>query len=150
MDIETPEFEIPRETAPVRGVEVLGRGAGTGGGPGAGTGAGGGIGSGRGTGMGSGVGPGTGGEGGDVLPPSPNYTTLPPLPRPRSVRGKTYALHFTIGTDGRVLRVEIEPRIRDGDYRRRLIARLYEWKFHPALTRDGTRVTGQATVRYTL
>lgn len=146
VDIETPKFEIPRETAPVRGAELLGRGAGTGGGPGTGTGAGGGIGSGRGTGMGSDVGPGTGGEGGDVFPPALREMILPPQPRPRSVRGKTFVARFTVSAEGRVLKVEVAPRIRDGEYRRRFIAQLYEWSFAPAVTRDGTLVAGEAIV----
>ncbi len=150
VDIETPEFEIPRETAPLPGAEVLGQGAGMGGGAGAGTGSGGGVGSGRGTGIGDAVGPGTGGDGGDVFPPAPRYLTLPPQPTPRSVRGKTYVVRFTVTADGRVLRVDLEPRIRDGRYRRRLMDRLATWTFAPAVTRDGTPVAGVAIVEISL
>ncbi|HEX9727425.1 MAG TPA: hypothetical protein VGA37_02835 [Gemmatimonadales bacterium] len=150
VKLEEPEFQIPRETAPLPGSEVLGQGAGTGGGTGAGTGSGGGIGSGRGTGIGSGVGPGTGGDGGDVFSPAPRYTVMPPQPRPPSVKGKSFALLFTVGADGRVIRVEIEPNIRDTDYRRRLIAQLYEWTFTPAVTIEGKPVAAPFRVDITL
>jgi len=150
VDLETPQFEIPRETAPVQGAEVLGRGAGTGGGLGAGTGSGGGVGSGRGTGTGSAVGPGTGGEGGDVFPPAPRYTILPPQPTPSSVKGRTYVVLLTVSAEGRVLQVQVSPRIRDSAYRRKFIAELHQWRFAPGYTRDGTPVIAQATVTITL
>src|SRR6202043_1430825 len=51
-----------------------------------GSGSGGGKGATVGPGMGVDTGRGTGGEGGDVFPPTPRYTILPPLPQPASMR----------------------------------------------------------------
>jgi hypothetical protein len=149
VPIDTVRFAIPTDTTPI-GALVLGEGPGTGGGPGGGTGTGGGIGSGRGTGLGSGVGPGTGGGGGEIFPPALRYTILPPEPRPRSVRGRDYQIRLTVAADGRVVDVQIRPEIRDSDYRRRLVAQAYEWKFAPALTRDGTPVRADVIVTMTL
>jgi protein TonB len=149
VQLEQPVFEIPK-SAQEAGAPVIGQGPGTGGGPGAGTGTGGGVGSGRGTGMGSGVGPGTGGQGGDVFPPAPRYTILPPAPVPQSVKGKVILARFTVGIDGRVINVEIQPQIRDVDYRQRFIAQLYQWTFAPAVTRDGVLVRGEIVVTLTL
>jgi hypothetical protein len=149
IPVDSVQFEIRRDTTPI-GAPILGQGPGTGGGPGAGTGTGGGIGSGRGTGVGSGVGPGTGGEGGEIFPPAPRYTILPPEPRPKSVKGRTYQARITVGADGRVLGVEIRPEIRDSDYRRRLVAQLYEWAFAPAVTREGVPVKGETVISITL
>jgi protein TonB len=146
MPVDTVRFEAPRsDTAPITG-SVLGDGPGSGGGVGAGTGSGGGIGSGRGTGVGSGVGPGTGGGGGEIFPPAPRYSILPPLPRPKSVTGRDFQLKFTISPDGRVLDVQIRPEIRDADYRRRFLSQLYEWTFAPAMTREGLAVKGETIV----
>ena len=150
IPVDTVPFAIPRsDTTPV-GSLVLGQGPGTGGGPGAGTGTGGGIGSGHGTGVGSGVGPGTGGGGGEIFPPAPRYTILPPQPRPKSVQGKTFQAKITVGVDGRVVDVQIRPEIRDPDYRRRLVSQLYEWAFAPAMTREGTPVRGETIITLTL
>jgi protein TonB len=150
IPIDTVRFDIPRrDTTPI-GALVLGVGPGTGGGPGAGTGTGGGIGSGHGTGVGSGVGPGTGGGGGEIFPPAPRYTILPPQPRPKSVQGRTYQAKITVGADGRVVDVQIRPEIRDSDYRRRLTAQLYEWAFAPAMTREGLPVKGETIITLTL
>ncbi|HEX9632340.1 MAG TPA: hypothetical protein VGA02_07725 [Gemmatimonadales bacterium] len=149
IPIDTVRFDIPRDSTTI-GALVLGEGPGTGGGPGAGTGTGGGIGSGRGTGVGSGVGPGTGGSGGEIFPPALRYTILPPEPRPKSVRGKDYQFKLTVAPDGRVLDVQIRPEVRDAAYRRRLVAQAYEWKFAPALTRDGTPVRAEVVVTMTL
>lgn len=149
LPVDSVQFEIRRDTTPIGG-PVLGQGPGTGGGPGGGTGTGGGFGSGRGTGIGSGVGPGTGGEGGEIFPPAPRYTILPPEPRPKSVKGRTYQARITVAADGRVVGVEIRPEIRDNDYRRRLVAQLYEWAFAPAVTREGVPVQGSTVISITL
>jgi periplasmic protein TonB len=150
VQIEPPVFEIPKTAAQEAGAPVIGQGPGVGGGPGAGTGTGGGIGSGRGTGVGAGVGPGTGGGGGDIFPPAPRYTILPPQPVPQSVKGKDILARFTVGVDGRVINVEIQPQIRDVAYRQRFIAQLYQWTFAPAVTRQGVLVRGEVIVTLTL
>jgi protein TonB len=149
VPIDTVRFVIPTDTTPI-GALVLGEGPGTGGGPGAGTGTGGGVGSGRGTGVGPGTGPGTGGGGGEIFPPAPRYTILPPQPRPKSVQGRTYQAKITVAPDGRVVDVQIRPEIRDPDYRRRLVAQLFQWAFAPAMTREGTPVRGETIITLTL
>ena len=149
IQIDMPKFEIPRVAVPEQGASVLGRGPGTGGGPGAGTGTGGGIGSGTGTGMGSHTGPGTGGDGGDIFPPTPRYTTLP-FESPKSAKGKTYAIRFTVGVDGRVEKVEITPTIRDTEFRRTFTDILLDWRFAPALTRQGVPIRVEFTVNVAL
>jgi protein TonB len=149
VEIQQPVFEIPK-AAQEAGGPVIGQGPGTGGGPGAGTGTGGGIGSGRGTGMGSGVGPGTGGQGGDIFPPSPRYVILPPMERPQEVRGKEIAFRLTVDVDGRVVGVEIQPRIRNAEFRQRLLEQVYQWTFAPAYTREGVLVRSEIVVTLTL
>jgi protein TonB len=149
VEIQQPVFEIPK-AAQDAGAPVIGQGPGTGGGPGAGSGSGGGIGSGQGTGVGSATGPGTGGQGGDIFPPAPRYTILPPAPVPQSVKGKVISARFTVDTDGRVIKVEIDPQIRDAEYRQRFMAQLYQWTFAPAVTREGVSVRGEIVVTLTL
>jgi hypothetical protein len=152
IEIEMPRFELPRVVVTEQGADVLGRGPGTGGGPGAGTGTGGGIGSGTGTGMGSHTGPGTGGEGGNVFPPAPRYVEIPGLDpkRPGSVRGRAFVARFVVSSEGRVELVEIQPEIRDGEYRRKVLAMLYKWSFAPAYTREGVRVRAEILIPFTL
>jgi protein TonB len=151
VHIEMPRFEIPRVTRTDLGAQILGRGHGIGGGPGAGSGSGGGIGSGQGTGVGSATGPGTGGDGGEIFPPTPRYVALPLDPnRPRSVKGRDFHARFLVSKDGRVERVDVIPEIRDGDYRRKVIAMLLTWSFAPAVMRDGTPVQSEVVVPFTL
>ena len=150
IPVDTVQFDLSQTDRVVVGGPVQGRGAGTGGGPGSGTGSGGGIGSGRGTGVGSGTGPGTGGNGGDIFPPAPRYTILPPQPVPNSDKGRTFQAKITVAADGRVLDVKVRPQIRDRNYRRRFEEQLYQWAFAPAVTREGTPVRGELVVTITL
>jgi hypothetical protein len=151
VEVEMPKFEIPRVVIPQQQGDVLGRGPGTGGGPGAGTGTGGGIGSGHGTGVGSHTGPGTGGEGGDVFMPTPRYMAIPmDSDRPSSVKGKEFRARFVVSAEGRVESVELQPDIRDGAYRRKVISLLYTWSFAPAYTREGLRVRAEVVVTFML
>lgn len=115
-------------------------------GPGRGRGAGGGAGRGLGPGSGSG----TGGSGGEVFPPQARYSILPPLPRPGSVRGKTFRVHFWVDAAGRVTRVDVSPPIADGEYRRQFVALMYQYTFAPALKPDGTPVAGEMVLTITL
>ncbi len=135
---------------PIQMARTIGAGAGVGGARGAGTGSGGGVGGGEGTGSGSGVGPGSGGEGGTVFPPTVRYTFLPPLPRPGSVQGHTYQVRFAVDEEGRVMDVEVEPRIGDGGYRKKFRETMFRFRFNPATLRDGTRVVGAAVLSFTL
>ena len=139
-------FEIPRETTPLDVGTILGRGSGEGGGAGAGPGSGGGIGSGQGTGIGTGVGPGTGGGEGEVYLPYPRKVVLPPMDPPRGVKGKEFHIHFWVSASGRVIRVEIQPQVRDNAYRSRLVASLHDWEFNPAVRLDGTPVAWEVTI----
>jgi hypothetical protein len=149
--LETPKFDVPRVVVPEQGVNVLGRGPGTGGGPGAGTGTGGGIGSGTGTGVGSHTGPGTGGEGGNIFPPAPRYVALPlDENRPRSVKGKEFRARVVVTAEGRVESVELDPDIRDRDYRRKIIDLVRTWTFAPAYTREGVFVRAETVVTFSL
>ena len=159
---EVPQVELPRpDVAPLAAstprVELreisgqmvpalrLGRGPGSGGGPGAGTGSGGGVGSGQGTGVGSGRGPGTGGEGGSLFPPEPKFVIVP-ADRPSSVRGQRSSVHFWVDAEGRVTRVEVDPEIADGAYRRKFLDQMYQFQFTPARTLDGRPVEGQVII----
>ncbi len=142
--------DLPMNARPIQMARTIGAGAGVGGARGAGTGSGGGVGSGEGTGSGSGVGPGSGGEGGTVFPPTVRYTFLPPLPRPGSVQGHTYQVRFAVDAQGRVMDVEIEPRIGDGGYRKKFRETMFRFRFNPATLRDGTRVAGATVLSFTL
>ncbi len=142
--------DLPMNARPIQMARTIGAGAGVGGGPGAGTGSGGGVGSGEGTGSGSGVGPGSGGEGGTVFPPRVRYTFLPPLPRPGSVQGHTYRVRFAVDEQGRVMDVEVEPRIGDGGYRKKFRDTMFRFRFNPATLRDGTHVAGATVLSFTL
>jgi len=149
LPVDTVQFVIQRDTTPIGG-PILGQGPGTGGGPGAGTGTGGGIGSGTGTGIGSGVGPGTGGGGGEIFPPTVRYAILPPNPRPKSVTGRSFQIKVVVSAEGRALDVQIRPEIRDAEYRRRLVAQIYEWQFQPGMTREGVPIKAETVVTLTL
>ncbi len=168
---ETPserrELELPRPAvAPVLVSEPLadaralrgqtdlapveGAGPGTGGGPGAGTGTGGGVGTGEGTGVGTGKGPGAGGgEGGSVLPPEPRFIIVP-ADRPRSVRGREFAVHFWVDRRGKVTKVEVEPPIEDAAYRKKFLEQMYQFQFTPARTLEGLPVDGHIVIPITL
>jgi protein TonB len=147
----TPQatVDLPTDIRPIQYARTIGAGAGVGGGRGAGTGSGGGIGSGQGTGIGSGVGPGRGGDG-VVFPPTVQYTFLPPLPRPSSVQGLTFRVHFAVNPEGRVTDVEVVPQIPDGGYRKKFIDTMLRFRFKPAHLRDGTSVAGAAVLSFTL
>ena len=118
------------------------------GGAGAGSGSGGGIGAAGGTGVGSGAG--RGGGGGAVFPPQARYSILPPLPKPASVRGKSFRVRFWVSAAGRVTRVDVSPPIPDAEYRKRFIQLMYEYTFTPALRPDGTPVAGETVLTITL
>ena len=117
----------------------LAHGSGIGGAPGPG------ASPGRGT--GSAEGPGTGGEGDYIVIASPRTAILPPLAKvPGSVAGHTYRIRFSVGADGRVTRVEIDPPITDEAYRREFLERMLAYQFVPAQTRDKGNVASVVTV----
>ena len=120
---------------------TLGSGGGTGddGTAGSGPGSGGGIGSGVGTGIGSGEGPGTGGGTGDVYLPTPTLQVFPNRKPRAAVAGDTIPVLFDVDESGRVLRVQFPP-TRDRGFNKYLAEVLNNWKFRPAVRRDGTPV----------
>jgi TonB family protein len=117
---------------------------------GQGPGQGGGAGGGTGGGVGTDTGKGTGGEGGDIFPPTPLYTILPPLPQPASMRGRTIKVHFWINPQGKVLKVQVDPEIKDAAYRQQFLSMMREYTFRPARRMDGTTVEGELTTSFTL
>lgn len=117
---------------------------------GVGPGAGGGIGGRRGTGRGAASGPGSGGAGGEIFPPQARYSILPPLPRPASVRGRTFRVHFWVDAAGRVTRVAVSPPIPDAGYAKQFIALMSQYTFTPALNPDGTATSGETVLTITL
>ncbi len=154
--LPTPEVvetdaAVDAETRPEISLESLGLGlgVGTGDGPGDGTGTGGGIGSGEGEGIGSGIGDGTGGDNGDARAPEPRTVIYPFETPPDDVRGVELTLHFWVDRRGRVTKVEITPRIKDSDFRNKLVDRLTAWVFYPARTVNGSPVEGEYIAKVT-
>lgn len=120
-----------------------------------GTGSGGGSGSGVGTGNGSGVGPGSGsgtgggGAGGGARPPEPRQVILPPLDFPKVMRGRTVAVTFWVGVDGRVDKVVMEPEIPDRGFARKFEEVMRNYRFRPARSAEGESIPGTTTVSVT-
>lgn len=137
---ETRNITRVQPTGPVVQAEVIGRGPGSGGENGAGTGTGGGVGTGEGTGVGSGIGPGTGGQGGEGTAPRSRQMLLPPPDAPASVKGREFRVRFWINERGRVVRIEVEPRIPDASYRGEFRDRMRQFRFYPARDAEGTPV----------
>jgi len=142
--IKVQKLELPTQAGMVNaGVDVSALG-------GQGPGKGGGIGTGVGPGIGVDSGKGTGGDGGDIFPPTPLYTTLPPLPPPTSMRGRTIKVHFWISAQAKVTKVRVDPEIKDAGYRQQFLAMMREYIFKPARRLDGTTIEGELTMRVTL
>jgi protein TonB len=121
----------------------IGGGTGNDGTSGTGPGRGGGVGSGVGTGRGSGEGPGTGGGEGEIYPPTPDFLTIPPMPKPRKVIGQVVQLKFQVDVDGDVIAFEFTP-TSDSDYNRRIREQFKDVRFRPAVRWDGQPVIGTA------
>jgi len=141
----------PADTATAQGA-AEGPGVGPGQGPGVGPGSGGGSGGGAGGGIGPGVGPdsGAGGGGGTIIPPQPMGIILPPPGRPGALRGVRITVTFFISERGDVVRVEVDPPIRDRGYRNEFLARMRRYTFTPAYTRDGRPVASAFPFQITL
>ncbi len=148
VQVQVRDLPTGTSVAEVVPLSLLGRGLL--GDSGLGRGAGGGVGRGGGPGVGPGTGPGSGGAGGEVFPPQARYSILPPLPRPASVRGKTFRVHFWVDAGGRVTRVDVSPSIPDGEYRKQFVQLMYQYTFAPALRPDGTPVAGETILTITL
>ncbi|UCD24869.1 MAG: hypothetical protein JSW51_02835 [Gemmatimonadota bacterium] len=144
---EAPRITFAQPTEHLTAPEV-GRGAGSGGGPGSGTGTGGGVGTGQGTGTGSGEGPGSGGDGGSGFAPQSRQMLLPP-DAPESIKGTEFRVRFWINERGRVTKVEVDPPIKDADYRKKFMEKMRQFTFHPARKADGTPVAAHYDVLIT-
>jgi hypothetical protein len=105
---------------------------------------------GGGPGGGAGTAPGLGGAGGQTFPPQARYSILPPLPRPASVRGRTFQVHFWVDAAGRVRRVAVSPPIPDAGYAKQFVALMSQYTFTPALEADGTPTSGETVLTITL
>ena len=138
LDIELPTSKLDLALS-----AGIGGGTGNDGTSGTGPGRGGGVGSGVGTGRGSAVGPGTGGGEGEIYPPTPDFLTIPPMPKPRKVVGQVVQLKFQVDTDGSVMAFDFTP-TSDSDYNRRIREQFKEVKFRPAVRWDGQPVVGVA------
>ena len=97
--------------------------------------------------VGGGLGPGMGGAADYIFVASPRTAILPPLAEvPGSVTGRTYRVRFWVAADGHVTRVEVDPPIPDGVYRRQFLERMLGYAFDPARTRDGMQVASVVSV----
>jgi hypothetical protein len=132
--IEVPRPQTTGPTGPATGV-----GPGTGGGQG----------SGQGPGIGNAVGPGTGGDAGYILQASPRWLIIPPASAPAIVKGHALRVQFWVAADGRVTRVEMQPKIADAGYRRDFTERMMGYLFNPATTRDGQPVASVYVITLT-
>lgn len=138
LDIKAPTMKL--DLALTAGI---GGGTGNDGTSGTGPGRGGGVGSGVGTGRGSGEGPGTGGGEGEIYPPTPDFLTMPPMPKPRGVVGEVVQLKFQVDVDGSVLAFEFTP-TSDSNYNRRIREQFKDVRFRPAVRWDGQPVVATA------
>jgi len=140
IKLPDPKVDLePMSITPIA-VVITGVGTGTGGGPGQESGSGGGTGAGTGTGTGSHEGPGTGGDGGYIQPALRGLIIAPDC-----VRGQLTVM-FSVGADGKVAGVDVNPPPKDSGCRRDLVTRMKQYKFSPA-KRDGRPVASTYTVK---
>jgi len=144
--MEPVKIEMPPPTLSATPPAVVGTGDGTTGGPGQGPGSGGGVGTGTGTGTGSDAGPGSGGNASDIFAPTPRWAIMAPPGAPSGIRNQRYEVRFWVTADGRVIRIEVTPPIKDAAYRREFMDRMKGYVFDPATTRDGRHVDYVARV----
>ncbi len=144
---ESRPLNLRRPTGPiVAGIDPV-RGAGSGAGSGTSSGSGRGAGTGRGTGIGSGQGTGTGGSGIAGLGPTLQQALIPPSDWPDEVRGQAYKVRFWVDEQGKVTRVEVEPRIADSAYRNKFLDKMREYVFSPARRSDGTPIPASVEIQ---
>lgn len=132
--LELPRLAIAPQPPTLTGV--------AGGAMNAGPGTGGGTGGGAGTGVGTHTGPGTGGDGQYISLAFVHGMIFPP----DCARGQ-FTVRFWVEADGQVSKVEIDPHPKDADCRRDFLARMREYKFDPAKTRDGRPVASVYPVK---
>ena len=147
----TPAVPTPTEIPPpaaAPGAAVAGAGSGGGTGGGTGTGAGTGTGSGVGPGSGGGTGGGTG-TGRAGMPPVPRSLMIPPLDFPKSLRGKTAEVVFSISSEGRVTDFTVTPPITDKGFAKKFDEVMRAYRFRPARDADGNDVASTYTYTFT-
>jgi hypothetical protein len=105
---------------------------------------------GSGTGPGSGPGSGGGGEGGSGREPQWTYGTFFFDKTPKELRGQVLRVTFYVRADGRVARVETDPKIQDAEYARRFAERAETYRFKPARNAENAAVPGVFTMTFTL
>jgi hypothetical protein len=91
-------------------------------------------------------GSGTGDAGGYIFRASPRELLQPPRHAPGVVAGRWVRVTFWVGTDGRVIRVEVDPPIPDAAYGREFQQRMMAYLFYPAHTRDGRMIADVVTI----
>ncbi len=143
--VEPVKLDLPPPTVAITPPAAVGTGDGTTGGPGQGPGSGGGTGTGTGTGMGSDAGPGSGGKASDIFAATPRWAIMAPPGAPREARGR-HEVRFWVTADGRVVKIEVMPPIKDSGYRREFTERMMGYLFNPATTRDGRHVESIASL----
>ena len=143
--VEPVKLDLPPPTVAITPPAAVGTGDGTTGGPGQGPGSGGGTGTGTGTGTGSDAGPGSGGNASDIFAATPRWAIMAPPGAPREARGR-HEVRFWVTADGRVVKIEVTPPIKDSGYRREFTERMMGYLFNPATTRDGRHVESIASL----
>jgi len=100
----------------------------------------------------AGIGPGSGGGGGGGSGRDPQWTygTFFFEKPPKELRGQTLRVTFYVRANGRVARVETEPRIEDGDFAQKFLERAMTYRFKPARNAEGADVPGVMTMTFTL
>jgi TonB family protein len=68
---------------------------------------------------------------------------------PKNLRGKTFAVTFWVGTDGRVEAVSVAPEITDGGFAKKFADVMKNYRFRPARSPEGTIIAGTTTVSIT-
>jgi len=145
-----PPEDVPQQISAEDLAALERAGQGSGQGSGAGPGSGSGTGGGSGSGVGAGTGPGTGGEGGRYYPPQPQGIIMPPPDRPSDLRGTTVTARFDISATGEVLRVTLDPPIRDRRFAAEFVDRLRRYTFTPAYSLEGQPIAAAFEIRITL
>lgn len=74
---------------------------------------------------------------------------LPPLNFPKVMRGRTIAVTFHVGVDGKVTAVDIDPEIPDKGFAKKFEAVMLDYRFRPARSATGELVAGLTTVSVT-
>jgi TonB family protein len=66
------------------------------------------------------------------------------------VQGRTFTVHFTVGVNGRVIGVDVEPQIGDATYRKKFLDVMRRFRFRPATGPAGDPIQGEAVLVFTL